>query len=442
MEIATNLAAFIPVIGIVIFVHEFGHFITAKAFGMRVFIFSFGFGKRLLGFKWGDTDCRLSLVPLGGYVKLEGEPDDVISEDVGAAADGRSFTSRPRWQRFVVYLAGPFMNAVLTVGVLTALHMIGTEVEASRFDRPIVGSVEPGSPAEGAAIQAGDEIVSIDGQAPSNWEDVLYHVMVRPGQPLSLGFRRGADVQTVTLRPTPTGPERVGTIGVWPLVRIGSVTPGGPAAAAGLRVDDAVLSIAGTPIRSFGGIPPIVGASEGKPLMFAVWRDGGRLEITVTPRDSGQGPRVGIGLKTLVRRFGPLQSAREALVVSWTLTRQTFDVLGRLLTGRLSPKSLMGPVGIAQASGDAARSGGLASLLNFVALISLQIGLFNLIVPIPVLDSGQMAILLVEAVRRQDLSLKVKELLMQGGVAAILLLVVLVLYSDLSKTSLMGRFLP
>jgi regulator of sigma E protease len=133
-----------PVIGIVIFVHEFGHFITAKAFGMRVFIFSFGFGKRLAGFKWGDTDCRLSLIPLGGYVKLEGEAEDNLSEDVSQRGDGKDFTARPRWQRFVVYLAGPFMNAVLTVSVMTALYMIGFQVDASVYDRPIVGAVDAG----------------------------------------------------------------------------------------------------------------------------------------------------------------------------------------------------------------------------------------------------------------------------------------------------------
>src|SRR5688572_14523083 len=170
MEFLTNVAAFIVVLGLMIFFHEFGHFITAKAFGMRVFVFSFGFGKRLLGFKWGDTDCRISAIPLGGYVKLEGEPDDVISPDVGAGGDrppggdSRDFTARPRWQRFIVYLAGPVMNGVLTVSVLTVLYMIGFQVDASMYDKPVVGAVEPGSPAAAAGLQPGDEILAIDGR--------------------------------------------------------------------------------------------------------------------------------------------------------------------------------------------------------------------------------------------------------------------------------------
>src|SRR5512134_341191 len=154
MSFLTTLASFVVVLGIIIFVHEFGHLITAKAFGMRVFIFSFGFGKRLFGFKWGETDCRVSAVPLGGYVKLEGEADDLVSEDTSRLGDGKDFLSRPRWQRFLVYLAGPAMNAVLTIVVLTAFGMIGLQVEAWRFDRPIVGAVDPASPAEKAGLVA------------------------------------------------------------------------------------------------------------------------------------------------------------------------------------------------------------------------------------------------------------------------------------------------
>jgi regulator of sigma E protease len=131
-NLTTSAAAFVFVLGVIIFFHEFGHFITAKLFGMRVFIFSFGFGRRLLGFQWGDTDCRLSLIPLGGYVKLEGEPEDHLSEDTSSQGDAKDFTARPRWQRFLVYLAGPFMNAVLTISVLTGLFMVGSQVDADR----------------------------------------------------------------------------------------------------------------------------------------------------------------------------------------------------------------------------------------------------------------------------------------------------------------------
>ncbi|HEV7501125.1 MAG TPA: site-2 protease family protein, partial [Vicinamibacteria bacterium] len=181
-----NAGAFVVVLGLMIFCHEFGHFITAKAFGMRVFIFSFGFGKRLLGFKWGETDCRVSLIPLGGYVKLEGEPEDHLSEDTSTLGDGKDFTSRPRWQRFIVYLAGPAMNAVLTISVLTVLYMNGFQVEGSLYDKPIIGSVDAGSAAAAAGLLPGDQIVSLDGKPLATWETAEYAVMLRPDAAMQL----------------------------------------------------------------------------------------------------------------------------------------------------------------------------------------------------------------------------------------------------------------
>ena len=193
MSFLTTTLAFVFVLGIIIFVHEFGHLITAKAFGMRVFVFSFGFGKRLFGFKWGETDCRVSAVPLGGYVKLEGEGDDLLSEDTAEMGDGQDFLSRPRWQRFLVYLAGPAMNAVLTVTVLAVFYTIGFAVDASRFDRPIIGSVEADSPAEKAGLVPGDEILAIDDETLPSWEEAQYQILLSPEKALNLRVRRGGE---------------------------------------------------------------------------------------------------------------------------------------------------------------------------------------------------------------------------------------------------------
>ena len=439
MAFLTTLLAFVFVLGIIIFVHEFGHLITAKAFGMRVFVFSFGFGKRLLGFKWGDTDCRVSAIPLGGYVKLEGEPDDHLSEDTGGLGDGRDFAVRPRWQKFLVYLAGPTMNAVLTISVLTVFYMIGFAVEASRYDRPIVGVVDPGSPAEAAGILPGDEILSIGGEALPTWEDAQYHILLRPDRALKVRVRRGSEEREFDVRSQATTTEQVGSIGVHPLVRVGQVLEGLPAQAAGLRADDAILRIGDQPIRSFTEIPPLVAAAAGKEMTLTVWRDGEVLQMSVAPKDKGEGPRIGITPKTVVKKFGPLGAVAEAARWAWDMTRQTFDVLKRLLTAQISPRNMMGPLGIAQASGDAARAG-FSSLFFLVAVISLQVGILNLF-PLAPLDGGHMAIIVAEGVLRRDFSLTVKAWIMNAGAAVIFLLIGLVLYSDLSKTSL-GRFLP
>jgi regulator of sigma E protease len=441
-ELGTNLAAFIVVLGLMIFFHEFGHFITAKAFGMRVFIFSFGFGRRLLGFKWGDTDCRVSLIPLGGYVKLEGEPEDHLSEDTSTRGDAKDFTGRPRWQRFVVYLAGPVMNGVLTVGVLTLLYMTGFQVDAMLHDRPYIGAVDPGSPGEAAGLQPGDEILAIDGKAQPNWEEAKLAVLLRPGQLVRVRIRRNGAEQDVEVKASSEGKERghVGTIGVHPLVRVGEVVPGAPADQAGLKADDAILRIGDKPIRSFTDIPDIVRTAEGKPLALTVWREGQVLQLTATPRNDGPGVRIGIAPKFVEKRL-PLRSAfTDAVRWTATSTRQTFDVLKRLLTARLSPKTMMGPLQIAQAAGDAARVS-TDQLFFLVAVISLQIGIMNLF-PLPPLDGGHLAILAGESLLRRDFSVNAKTWLMNAGAMVLFLLIGLVLYSDLSKTSLLGKYLP
>ena len=439
MGFLTTTLAFVLVLGVIIFVHEFGHLITAKAFGMRVFIFTFGFGKRLFGFQWGDTDCRVSAIPLGGYVKLEGEPGDHLSEDTAALGDGRDFLSRPRWQRFLVYLAGPAMNALLTITVLSGFYMVGFAVEGSRYDRPIVGAVDAGSPAEKAGLLPGDEIVSIDGKPLPSWEEAQYHIILRPETSLALRVRRGGDEREVAVRSEATAAEKIGSIGVHPLVRVGQVLPGQPAEAAGLRTDDAILSIDGKSLSSFAEIPPIVGAPGGRSMAFRIWREGQVFDLAITPRDSGAGPKIGIAPKTVLKKFGPVAAVGEALRWTWEMTRQTFDVVSRLVTARISPKTMMGPLGIAQASGDAAR-GGAGSLLFLVAVISLQVGILNLF-PLAPLDGGHLAILAVEGVARRDMSPALKGWIMNAGAAVIFLLIGVVLYSDISKTAFMQRLL-
>lgn len=440
MEFLTSTGAFIVVLGVMIFFHEFGHFITAKAFGVRVFIFSFGFGKRLLGFKWGDTDCRLSLIPLGGYVKLEGELDDQLSEDVEAAGDERDFTSRPRWQRFLVYLAGPVMNAVLTVMVLTALYMVGFQVDASLYDRPIIGAVEAGSPAEVAGLRPGDEILAIDGESHSSWETAQMAVLLRPETSVDLQVRRGTEEFDVSVQSQSTSEDKAGTIGVFPLVRIGTVLEGRPAAEAGLQVDDAILELDGKPIKTFEDILPIVSGAEGRSLAMKLYRHGQLLSLELTPRDDGDGPKIGVGRKMVSKQFGPLAAVSEAMAWTWGMTQQTFDIMGRLITGQISPKTMMGPVGIAGAAGTAARRG-IGPLFYLMAVISLQLGILNLL-PLPPLDGGHLLIILGEGVIRRDFSLTVKMWIMNAGAVLLLLLIGLVVYSDLSKTALLGKYLP
>jgi regulator of sigma E protease len=428
--------AFVAVLGIIIFVHEFGHLITAKAFGMRVFVFSFGFGKRLFGFQWGDTDCRVSAIPLGGYVKLEGEPGDNLSEDTVARGDGRDFVSRPRWQRFLVYLAGPIMNALLTITVFAVFFMIGMYVDTAPS---VVGALDVGSPAEVAGLRAGDEIVSIDGERASEWEEVQTYIALHAERELRFHVRHGAEEREILIRTQASGAERIGSIGAHPLVQVGQVLEGQPAEAAGIKPDDGILKVGDKPVSSFGSIPELLKGSAGKPLELEIWRKGEVSKLVVTPKDAGAGPRIGIGPKFVYEKYGPGGAVKKALHETWRQTTLTFRVVKGLLTAQISPKSMMGPIGIAQASGEAARAG-FDWLFRLVAVISLQVGILNLF-PLAPLDGGHLAILAVEGVARRDMSPLVKSWIMNAGAAVIFLLIGLVLYSDISKMAFVQRLL-
>jgi regulator of sigma E protease len=437
MDTLTTPLAFVFVLGVIIFFHEFGHFITAKAFGMRVFIFSFGFGPRLAGFKWGDTDCRVSAVPLGGYVKLEGEPEDHLSENTATLGDSKDFTSRPRWQRFVVYMAGPVMNGVLAVAGFTALYVAGYGVDAVLSDPPVIGAIEAGSPAESAGLRPGDEILSIDGVAKASWEDALVAIVVRPDRSLRIRLRREGEEKEFTVQSTSTSTQKMGQIGVSPLVRIGQVLPDGPAARAGLKTDDGILRLGDKPVSSFLDIPALIGGAPAGPLAVRLYRQGSILDVTVTPQNG----RIGITNKTIVKKLTFFPAVQEACLATWNLVRQTFQILKGLATASISPKAaLTGPLGIAKLSGDAARSGA-RSVLFLVASLSVSVGILNLF-PLPPLDGGHLAILAGEGLRRRDFSAAAKGWILNAGAMVLFLLIGLVLYSDLSKTSWLGKYLP
>jgi len=437
MESLTTPLAFVLVLGVIIFFHEFGHFITAKAFGMRVFIFSFGFGPRLAGFRWGDTDLRVSAIPLGGYVKLEGEPEDHLSENTSTLGDGRDFTARPRWQRFVVYLAGPVMNGVLAIAGFTALYMVGYGIDAVLSDPPVIGAVEPALPAEGAGLQPGDQIVAIDGAPKANWEEALMAIVVRPDRSLRIRVRRGGEEKEFVVQSTSSASQRTGQIGVSPLVRIGQVLPGSPAERAALKPDDGILRVNGKPVTSFLDIPALLASAPAGPLVVQIYREGRILDVTVTPENG----KIGIANKTIVKKLSFVPAVREAAAATWNLTRQTFQILKGLATASISPKAaLAGPLGIAKASGDAARSG-FRAMLFLVASLSVSVGILNLF-PLPPLDGGHLAILAGEGLRRRDFSAAAKGWILNAGAMVLFLLIGLVLYSDLSKTSWLGKYLP
>lgn len=429
----TSAAAFVFAIGVIIFVHELGHFAVAKAFGMKVLAFSLGFGRRLWGFRRGETEYKVAVLPLGGYVKLSGE------EEGEATDDPRDFVNRPRWQRILVYLAGPAMNAALSIVLIAVLFTVGIEVPALQSIPSVVGTVTADSPAARAGLEPGDEIVAIDGHAVARWHDVAFAVMTSIGRPLALEVRRGGEARSLTVTPVKPADFDFGDIGAFPkiLPRVGEVTPGSPAASAGLVAGDEIRAVDGRPLGSPADLVDYLEPRAGHEVTLDVLRAGAALRLAVTPADVDGKGRIGVRL-TIQQRFPPLRALVESVRFNWTLVEQSLSVIGKIFQHQVAAKSaLAGPLEMAAQSGAAARSG-IKDLLYLMGVISISIGLLNLF-PIPVLDGGQIVILLIESALRRDLSEGFKERVTQVGLALIVLLMATVLWFDVSKQA--ARFL-
>ena len=444
MQIPLNVLALIFVLSFLIFFHEGGHFTVAKLFRFPVDVFSLGFGKRLFGFRRKETDYRVSMIPLGGYVKVVGlgpdESDVVDSSAVTASPVG------PRWQRLLILFAGPGVNVVLALLLTAATFLIGREVAKFKGEPPVVTVVDPGSPAEEAGIRAGDRVVTLRRKPVSTWDEVQLQLGLASGERIPVGVQRGAERLELEIVPVPKTKEQktydIGYTGLNPHVPavVHTVVKGYPGEKAGLKVGDRIVSIDGKPVvLYFQVVHQIREATAGfektgpRALDVVVERDGRRLSLPVVPRQEGDSWKIGFTpfYETVRIRLGLV----GALAASWNETVQqtklTFTTIGRMLQLKGSVRQLSGPIDIAKFSGEAARSGP-AELLGFMGMLSLQLGLLNLL-PIPLLDGGQILILLLESAARRDFSLKLKERLLQAGFVFLVLLMVTVLAFDVLK---------
>jgi len=433
LELTRTALAFVFALGVIIFVHEAGHFLAARGFGMRVLAFALGFGKRIWGFERGGTEFKLCAFPLGGYVKLASEEPGETSDDP------RDFLNRPRWQRIAVYLAGPFANAVLSVAVITGLFVVGVDVPALQSIPAEIGTIESGSPGEAAGLQPGDRVIAIDGKQVDRWQDVAFAVMTSIGKPLAFEVERGGERLATRVTPVKPADFDFGDAGIFPKVlpRVGAVVAGSPAEAGGLETGDELVAVDGRPLASPAGFVEYIEARSGTPVVVTLGRDGGRVERTVVPAPDAAGKgKIGVQL-SVSQRFPLGRAFVESLRFNYGVAQQSLAVVGKIFTREVAAKSaLAGPIEIAAQSGAAARSG-FKSLLYLMGVISLSVGLLNLF-PIPILDGGQIVVLLVESVLRRDLSLAVKERIAQVGLALIVMLMVTVLWFDVSKRLLGG----
>lgn len=437
----TTLIAVVILLGVVILVHEWGHFIAAKSFGVRVNVFSIGFGKRLWGWKRGNTDYRLSVLPLGGYVKMAG---DNPMEDRAGAPD--EFLSKPRWQRAIIAVAGPAMNVVLAVVLLIAVFaLVGLPVPKYFQSQVEIVGFPKDSPARTSGLAAGDRVVEIAGIQNPTWEQALNALVSAPaGSTVQVRVERGGEVIALPLD-VPDAGRAAFVLGYSPRAAVvEDVGSGSPASKGGLRSGDRIVSVDGAPIRVWEEFTEKVLGSEGRSLSLVVARNGEQRTLEVQPApaytESGAIYRVGVTnrIDVFYRPVAFSQAVTESVDTTWFVCRQVVQVVGGLLRGRVSIRELGGVVEIAAQSGRAAREGWL-TFVNLMVLISLNLAILNLL-PIPILDGGHLLMLAIEGIRGRDLSLRVKERFVQVGFVFLMVLFAVVMYNDILKR--LPKFLP
>lgn len=438
------VAAVAVILGFMILIHEFGHYAVAKFFGVRVETFSIGFGKRLIGFRKGETDYRIAAIPLGGYVKMSGE--NPMDERTG---DPREFLSHPRWHRFLIAIAGPVMNIVLAIGLLTVVYMIRYDYPLY-LDKPaVIAGVTRNSPAEKAGIEPGDRIVGIGGIQNPTWDQVGPRVMLSPNQPLTITVQRGDQTFQKTVVPQAVTSSEVGSAGWYPnaSVVVQSLESGMPAAKAGLQEDDRIIAMDGKAVPSIESLIDMLQSNKEKPVQLAVMRDGKQLQFTMTPVLAATDvpgekhyrlgfvsePQMKTGSLSFPRAFN--QSVQD----NKRTTVLILQLVERLVQRKISLRAVSGPIGIAQDAGEAAQQKGWTPLMELTSALSLNLGIFNLL-PIPILDGGVILFLLIESLMRRDISLRIKERVYQAAFVFLVVFAVMVIYNDIAKTLPGGRF--
>jgi len=425
---------FLVLIGVMILLHELGHYLVGRFFDVKIDAFSIGFGPRLFGFRRGETDFKVCLILFGGYVKFAGEqPGDE------QANDPRALPSKPRWQRLCITFAGPATNIVLAIVLLTGLYMVQYP-KLPMPPNPTVGYVAADGPAAKAGIKEGDKVVQIDGVTDPTWETIAVQEIASAKRAMDVWVVRDGQRLNFSVTPVYDDKQHVGIAG-WmqstPVQVSGYCCNVEVAKQAGLKKGDTFVSINGKPVRTSMKLLDLVAETKGSPADLVYLRDGKEYHTTVSPVWSDyQGSkawRIGAGLESPVEIVK--LPFREALAESWRQNVQSTKLIYQFLQGiaerRMSAKGLSGPIGIAQLSGQAAREGP-AVYIGLMAAVSLNLAIFNLL-PIPILDGGVMLMLAVEMLLRRDLSLRIKEAIVRVGFVFLMMVVVFVLYNDIAK---------
>lgn len=448
-DILIAVLAILFVLGVAINIHELGHFFVAKLFGMRVEAYSFfGLGPRLFGFKAGNTDYRVSAIPLGAYVKLYGDESNVGLEGKDETTEPvpreELYELRPRWQKFLVMLGGPFMNFVLALSIPFGMALY---YGVPSNPAPIVGSVKAGGAADVAGIKPGDRIVAFDGVADPSWDRIEDDALLIPEKETPVTVERNGTRTQLTIKPTKVTQngqsggflDMAPDAGTEPVV-VGGLDPELPAASDGVQKGDWITSVNGKAIRNSQEMRTIVADTKDQPIKLSIVRNGERHEIDTRAQVKDNEWRIGIAFDpTLMSRREPVGiggAAREAVAQNLRILRMTGKAFGQVGTGERSARdTISGPIGIGQIIVQTVFAAGFIGLLSVLMAISLSLGVMNLL-PIPMLDGGQIMVLGIEKVMSwfgKTLSMVAKERIQLTGLGIVLLLMVTVIFFDVSR---------
>jgi len=432
-----------------VLVHEFGHFVVAKACGVRVETFAIGFGKRVVGIRRGGTDYQINALPLGGYVKMAGEiPGEKVSNDPG------ELNNHPRWQRMLIALAGPGANFVLAFVLMAGVYMVHNEVGEYLSSVAATDYISQGTPAARTGIQTGDTIVRFDNIEDPTWDDVLNHCTLNLNQTVPFSYVHNGQRANTTFfvdskgaTPEDFSPESLIVLGFVPKeqptpVKVSALMPGSPADRAGLQPGDQIVSIDALALHSVSTLLAYMQDQKGASAVLVVLRNGQPITVRITPQLTDEG-----GSKVYLLGFHPVPppvkveklSLARSIAASWKFTKVNSmlikDVVKGMFVGHVSVRSLSGPIGIGQVVHEAAEAPGWTPLIGTMSMISINLGMVNLL-PFPILDGGMIFLLLIEGLFRRDLPMQVKEYIFQAAFVCILMFAAFIICNDIVKLHL------
>lgn len=435
----TTVIAGILMLGVLVFIHELGHFVVAKMCGVKVLKFSLGFGPRVVSYRYGETEYLICAVPLGGYVQMfgEGGADAGEASEEAIADQARSFSAKPVSQRLAIVSAGPLMNLLLPFLVLPITFMVGVQMPTYFERAACVGYIAPGSDAANAGFVAGDCLVTVNGQAVEHWNATNKRFVSEAGSPLVFDVERDGQQRQLVVPADNNSLEGMQGLGLFPHLdaRIGGLAPGMPAAVAGIGEGDLIVQIGGRQVASWYDLRDIVQLTGGDSVVVQVERAGRLFDVQLTPEQREVDGDYLLGVAPLhemeTKRFGLIGALREGANKTIELIELTIVFIQKLFTGNVSAKNIGGPITVVQVAGQAAQTD-IAAILTVLAFISIQLGILNLL-PIPILDGGHILFYLVEIVTRKPLSMRAREVAQQIGLALLLMLMVLAFYNDIVR---------